>query len=253
MVVDAYDTVTFGDNFEDSLIAGNVHWLEVCSRISNTYKNAYTYSKLPKYDIAWGLPLPKYVWRGEGGGDDGGAWVLVPDIPVAALARLSAPAIEGCSASMAAVAAEIGINTEDLQVAIGNALSDTPNSQACNACEKVMASAAILKDADGRYMEAMLLLFNEIAPSDQPYSPATGAMIASAMNDNRLNPDMPQYATAMEYIDAFVQYATVLDNELGSPVEDSMALVLEKYGSALGDDNANIETHIQAQLIGLGI
>ena len=35
--------------------------------------------------------------------------------------------------------------------------------------------------------------------------------------------------------------------------DKQMALVLEKYGRALGEDNTNIETHIQAQLIGPGI
>jgi hypothetical protein len=176
-------------------------------------------------------------------------------VPVPALYTPELPVLEGCPVALGAVAAELGINTGDLQIAIGNSLTDTANGQACNACENVMASAAILKDTDGRYMEAMLLVFNELAPTEQPYTAATGAMIASAMSDvqNLNDPATPQYATALEYINAFVAYVTTLDNELGSPVEDSMALVLEKYGSALGDGNANIETHIQGQLIESGI
>jgi len=73
------------------------------------------------------------------------------------------------------------------------------------------------------------------------------------MTDNLNNPDMPQYATAMEYVDAFVGYVATLDNELGSPVEDSMAFVLEKYGDGLSNaENANIDTFIQSRLIEQG-
>ncbi len=50
-----------------------------------------------------------------------------------------------------------------------------------------------------------------------------------------------QYASAMEYIDAFVQYIAVLDTELGAPVGDSVAFVMDKYGAGVtGSDNANI-------------
>jgi hypothetical protein len=38
----------------------------------------------------------------------------------------------------------------------------------------------------------------------------------------------------MEYIDAFVQYVAVLDTEMGSPVGDSVAFVMEKHGAGRG-------------------
>jgi hypothetical protein len=154
---------------------------------------------------------------------------------------------------MGAVALELGINTEDLQIAIGNSLTDTTNTQPCEACEKVVNYAGILKDTQGQHMAAMAQVFGQLAPADTPYSPEMGAMIANAFADLRNNPDMPQYATAMEYIDAFVQYAAVLDTELGSPVGDSVAFVMEKYGATITEnDNPNIAAYIQAQLANIG-
>jgi hypothetical protein len=80
------------------------------------------------------------------------------------------------------------------------------------------------------------------------------ASIAAAFADNLDNPDMPQYATAMEYVDAFVEYIAVLDTELGSPVEDSVALVMEKYGAPLTEsDNPNIGAYVAARLAATGM
>ena len=51
MVIDAYDTVdSFGANFLNSLIAGNVCWLEVCSRITPALDYAQTNHTLPYAD-----------------------------------------------------------------------------------------------------------------------------------------------------------------------------------------------------------
>jgi hypothetical protein len=152
---------------------------------------------------------------------------------------------------MGAVAVELGISSEDIQIAIGSAssLTDTPNTQPCEACEKIVNYAAVLKDTQGEHMAAMVQVFGQLAPANAPYSPEMGAMIANAFADYKNNPDMPQYATAMEYIDAFVEYAKVLDTELGAPVGDSTAFVLEKYGSNLTKaENENILMYIQTQL-----
>ena len=54
-------------------------------------------------------------------------------------------------------------------------------------------------------------------------------------------------------IDAFVDYVVVLDTELGSPVENSVAFVLEKYGETLTDaENGFISAAIQARLAEIG-
>jgi len=174
-----------------------------------------------------------------------------PILPAAPLPVIRPPEIAGCPELMGAVAAELGINSDNLQIMIASAtsLTDTPNTQPCKACEKIVNYAGVLKDTQGQHMAAMVQVFNQLAPANAPYSPEMGAMIANAFADYKNNPDMPQYATAMEYIDAFVEYAKVLDTELGKPVGDSTAFVLEKYGNNLTKaENENILIYIQSQL-----
>jgi len=56
----------------------------------------------------------------------------------------------------------------------------------------------------------------------------------------------------MEYIDAFVQYVAILDTQLGSPVEDSTAFVMAKYGAGITEsENTNIAAFVAARLAGL--
>ncbi|MCD6395578.1 MAG: filamentous hemagglutinin N-terminal domain-containing protein [Planctomycetes bacterium] len=248
MVIDAYDTVTFGDAFENSLKDGNVGWLEVCSRISGAYEEAWDYNKLPKQDGAW--DIDNYVWRGEGGGDDGGAWVLKPNLPADPRVVLVAPNVEGCPELVQAAAVELGITAETVQIGIGNAIALSPSIQACQACAKLVNAAAVLKDADGSRMAALVQLFNTEAPAGAPFTPAMGASIATAFESAA---EGSQYASAMEYVDAFAQYVAVLDIELGSPVGDSVAFVMEKHGAGvMGSDNANIAAYVATRMEAIG-
>lgn len=77
MVIDAYDTVTFGDTFENS--SSSIDVLEACSRISETLNDAYILKTLPYADEFGGCDNPPWAWfDGEyvlrGGMPD--AWVL---------------------------------------------------------------------------------------------------------------------------------------------------------------------------------
>jgi len=96
-------------------------------------------------------------------------------------------------------------------------------------------------------MAALNQVFSELAPADAPFTPETAASIVTAFA-GRVN-DGTYYATAIEYIDAFVQYVAVLDGEMGSPVGDSTAFVLDRHGDAvLAQDNANISAFVGARL-----
>jgi filamentous hemagglutinin family protein len=170
-------------------------------------------------------------------------------VPVAPLPELQYPEVQGCPVLMQAVALELGVPEETIQVAIGNALAVNPNIQSCEACASLMDSVAILRDIDGTRMAAMVQVFNALAPPDAPFTPEMAASIATAFADDIDNPEMPQYATVAEYIDAFVQYIAVLDTEFGSPVDDSVAFVMEKYGAAIaGSDNPNIGAFVTTRL-----
>jgi filamentous hemagglutinin family protein len=163
--------------------------------------------------------------------------------PVAPLPVYEIPRVEGCPELTLAAATELGIPSETLQIGMGNALAINPNIQPCQACASLINAASILKDVDGSRMAAMLQVFNAMAPADAPYTPEMATSIAMAFEDAA---EGSQYASAMEFVDAFVQYATALD-ELGSPVGDSMAFVMSQYGAGLSD-NSNMATFVAERI-----
>ena len=172
-----------------------------------------------------------------------------PVLPPPPLPLIRFPKAEGCPVMMQAVAAELGVTTQTIQVSFDNAAAVAPNIQPCFACERVVSYAETLRDVDGSYMAAMAQVFNTLAPPDAPFTPEMGAAIATAFAENLNNPDMPQYAKAMEYIDAFVGYVTVLDDQMGSPVGDSMAFVMGRYGEPLrAGDNANMMAYVEMRI-----
>jgi hypothetical protein len=166
--------------------------------------------------------------------------------PVAPLPPYEFPRIEGCPALTQAAATELGIAGQTLQIAIGKALALNPNIQPCQACASLVSAANILRDPDGSRMAAMAYVFGQIAPAEAPFTPEMGAAIATAFSQNAETD--PRFASAMEYIDAFAQYVTAADRDLGAPL-DSTALVMEKYGSGLMDSgNSNMAAYVMMQM-----
>jgi hypothetical protein len=169
----------------------------------------------------------------------GRAWVLedLPTILVAPLANLRIPELKGCPVQLQAVAVELGVMPEDLQLMFGNSMATNPNIQPCEACARIMTSATILKDADGLRMAAMNQIFNTIAPANAPFTPEVSASVVMAFN--RFGGQDRQYALAEEYVNAFVQYVATLDMQIKSPVGDPVAFVLQKYGKSFVGENVN--------------
>jgi hypothetical protein len=98
-------------------------------------------------------------------------------------------------------------------------------------------------------MAALTQAFNNLAPANTPMTPEMEASIAMAF-DNA--PEGSQNALAKEYVDAFVQYASVLDNQLGSPTGNSMAFVMGKYGAGVTESaNDNVATYVVSRLQGI--
>jgi len=262
MVIDARDTVTFdggvpGGLFETSLADGDVgDRLEVVSRITEWLEDAV--GRLPYASGGGPFPLGyNYVLRGAGAenpaiGDGAPAWVLTSRNLAAPLGVPAIPVILGCPAEMEAAAGELGLTRENIQVAMTSALAQNPSMQPCEACRTLINSAAILSDADAVRVAAMVEIFNTIAPADAPFTPEMAASIATAFAEGMADPEAPQYATAMEYVDAFVAYVTVLETELGAPVGDSAEFAMAKYGTPLTESgNANIASYIGARLAAL--
>ena len=263
MVIDAWDTVTFdggvpGGLFETSLEAGDVgDRLEVVSRRSEWLQDAvgrlpYAMSAAAKSILWYGNP-DSYVLRGAGAdnpdiGDDAPAWVLeLFEGPAAPFPDLQLPMISGCPAETQAAASELGITAETIQVSIANALAVNPDIHPCQACARLIDAARILRDEDGSMMAATIQAFNTLAPADAPFTPEMGASIAMTFEAAAAG---TQYASVEGYIDAFVEYVTVLETGLGAPVGDSTVFAMEKYGAGIAE-NANIVAYIEARLAGL--
>jgi len=149
------------------------------------------------------------------------------------------PSIEGCPALLETVSSELGITKETIQISIGEAFATSVNIQPCESLAKCVNAAAILRDQGGIRMAAIKEVFDEFAPADAPFTPVMAAEIVTKLAEH-VN-DGTNYAAAAEYLDAFVEYIRVLDDEMGSPMGDSRGFVMEKYGSSiLEDDNSNI-------------
>ena len=149
------------------------------------------------------------------------------------------PSIEGCPALLETVSSELGVTKETIQVSIGAAFATSVNIQPCESLAKCVNAAAILRDEGGVRMAAIKELFEELAPADAPFTPVMAAEIVTKLAEH-VN-DGTHYAAAAEYLDAFVEYIRILDDEMGSPMGDSRGFVMEKYGSnILENDNSNI-------------
>ena len=151
---------------------------------------------------------------------------------------------------MQAVATELGIEQATIQVSIGNALALNPTLQPCQACATLINTAGILRDDEGSRMAALNQVFNTLAPADATFSPEMATSIAMAFEGAA---EGTQYASVMNFVDAFVRYVAVLETQLGQPVDDSVAFVMEKYGSGIADsDNANIAAYVAMRLEAVG-
>ena len=137
----------------------------------------------------------------------------------------------GCPALMEWLANEVGVAV-DVQVFLAGAFVSSTDCQPCETAARLKAAATILTDEDGSHMAAMNQVFTELINSltlSAPFTPEMADSVAAAFTDPANTG--AQYAAAREYIDAFVQYIAILNTEMGSPIGDSVAYVLEKYGS----------------------
>ncbi|MHC4289971.1 MAG: Ig-like domain-containing protein [Planctomycetota bacterium] len=178
--------------------------------------------------------------------------------PVPAIHQLEYPVLSGCPAEMAAAAAELAVNSDQLQMMINSAMASNPNMQACDACANLLTAAATLKQLENSpHVEAIARIFNELAPIDAPYTLEISADVETALGsfremDSQLAmltdeqyAEYQQSAMANELVEAFVSYVAVLENDLKLTATDSVAMVMDKYGEAVEQSgNPNIGTYL---------
>ena len=166
------------------------------------------------------------------------------------------PQIQGCPVLIEAAAQELGTNLEMIQISMGDSIANNPNIQPCQACQTIVHNATTLQGMDYEALvNALIIFFNELAPPDEPLSEEALAKIGSRLTEKPSYFEKnPEYALAMEYIDAFVGYINVLENEMGAPVGNTTEFALEKYGSPIseaGAENPNVAAYIAMQIEGL--
>lgn len=255
MVLDAMNTITFGDNFMASLEAGNVNWLELCSRVSSTLSFAYNNGTLPfVYDSA-SYTYGKLVLRGEGPDVGTGAWILGDEdpVPFSNSEEIGAERVEmgvdGCPALVQAAAEELGTSPDEIQVSMQNSFALNTNIQPCEACAKVVNAANILKETQGTTIATLNQVVGQFVTTDAPLTEEGIASINQAIAINIDNAEMPEYASTSQWLNAMADYVAVVNEDIGWSQDDAVAFALEKYG-APEEANEAVAIFIASQLVG---
>jgi len=278
MVVDAYDTVTLGTEFVDSLGDGGVSWLELCSRITTSLADATDTGALPYADD----PATFEDWIGGSyilrGIFPNNAWVLPEeDIPLPTLISAEASAtatpaspelgdigqIEGAHfADLQWLAQELGLcqgdqqDEEDTrcqemaQAYLAGAFLQATDLRPNNAASSLRVLAETLHDSTGTHAAALLRVVDEFVPADVPPSEEQMAAIASAFELH--TDDGTHYAAAGQWLDALSEYIDILNTDIGWSIDESVVFVMGKYCASITDAaDVSVTAFIQMHLEGL--
>jgi len=153
----------------------------------------------------------------------------------------------GCPALMKWLVDELGV-AEDIQIHIANTFVHSTDIEPCKAAARLNQAAKILADADG--VAALERVINEFVAPGVPISEEQMASIATAFEEHA--GDNTYYAAAGQWIDALAEYVGVLTDEIGYSAEESVAIVMDKYGAPVGESgNASMIAYIEARLAAL--
>lgn len=155
----------------------------------------------------------------------------------------------GCPALLNWLAAELGIEEQNLQISVANAFISSTNLQACDMAAGLMSAAKILNDTDGTVVAALEQVVNEFLTEGAPASEEQMTLIAAALADHA--GDGTYYAAAGQWLDALVKYVGILTNEMGFSAEDATAFVMDKYSASIkdSDDASILVAYIEANLL----
>jgi filamentous hemagglutinin family protein len=247
-VVDAFNFVrlTNHDNVGAGIFCNDPYYLyrlEVASRQVLWLQEAIDTGKLP---FPEDFPVIEALMGGgtfvlRGGVDPegiNGAWVLhapdtQPDVYPLIPAPVVTPTDDGCPALLQAAAEEIG---QDPAVFRTGTFVSMKSLQPCNTCERLVRTANVLKDPDGKHMAALGQALGDFAGGPAPLTPE---QMATAMQTIALQAkDNKAYASAQEWVDSLATYVGILQSEVGLTQADAIALATGKYGSPAGASDA---------------
>ena len=261
MIADAYNTVTFGEKFEEAVTDGRVgDRLEVASRITEWLEDAVGRLPFPEdFEETGGLPKGyRYVMRGAGAenpeiGDGAPAWVLERKVqPFGEAAPIQEPVglkLAGCPALISWLAGELGVSVEQVQILFANARGFTYDNQPCDTCARLQGAARILMDSDGSRIAALAKVVSEYAAAGAPPSEEQMALIAVAMENPEEGSD---YALASAWLDAMTQYVSILNTELGLATEDAVAVAGKYVSPVTTSDDTAVAGYVSVRLAEIG-
>ncbi|MHC4643645.1 MAG: autotransporter outer membrane beta-barrel domain-containing protein, partial [Planctomycetota bacterium] len=248
LAIDAYDTVTFTDAFENSLPGSTIRRLEVVSRLSPDIETAIDDDTLPYADnpslLADGLYLGTYILRGK-------YWVTnevlgkreeVPIVPP----KLQEPEEQGevedpDTEALVALLEELGIGVQPhLARAYLHEKSgiNTLNTdlRLFKAAEKLQKLIPILEDTEGKRIAALRVVvgqfFSTLASISDEQMASFRQELAGHVGDGT------DYDLARQTISSLTGYVEILSTDIGWPTDRSMAFVMGRYIPRLTEGNA---------------
>jgi hypothetical protein len=252
LVVDAYDTVTFTDAFENSLPGSKVRRLEVVSRRSPDLDTAIADETLPYAGnpsrLADGLYLGTYVLRGR-------EWLfnrvlqkreeapLVPPKPQEPQDKgeVEEPDME----ALRALLMELGIG---VQPYLAKAYPPSLNTdmRLFKAAEKLQKLIPMLEDTEGRRIAALRVVvgqfFSTLASISDEQMASFRQELARHVDDGT------DYDLAGQSISALVKYVEILGTDIGWPMDRSVGFVMGRYIPRLTEGDAIRTAVVQMQL-----
>ncbi|MFZ2148965.1 MAG: hypothetical protein WAV28_17275, partial [Sedimentisphaerales bacterium] len=268
LVVDAYDTVTFGNNFETYLqsVDSTIKRIEVCSRISETSEWAESGADPngnPRSDHGFNLPYADnpdnviglwtnfglepgsaYVLRGEDGGVIDFAWVLrkTESVPLVLPMPLE-PEDQGQVKIERRDAEVLGLpDKPELARAYPPSLNTDLNLD--KAAQILYALVPILRDSD-RIATLNRIVVELWQDAEQPIAPEQEAVIAQRIGAS----------TAGPWVAALTEYADVLRTMVGRSETDSVLFVMRTYVIPLAEQGLiqdQTVAFVEMQIEGLG-
>ncbi|HUV67324.1 MAG TPA: hypothetical protein VMW24_25765, partial [Sedimentisphaerales bacterium] len=256
MVVDAYDTVTLGGKFNESVF-NQITRLEVVSRISTTLNEVITYGRLPYADD----PEAIRSWFTSPGSFTG-AYVLrgvrvlfaeilaltnpVPLAPPKPLEPEVSGEVEGPDTeALVNLLNELGIGVQPY-VTEAYAASLSTDLRLYSAAEKLQQLIPVLEDADGTHVAGLKAATAQFFPTLDVLSEEQ--MDSFAQELVRHKGDATDLDRAGQCIFALTEYVNILANDIGWPVEKSVGFVMSRYVPRLAEGDEIRIAVIQMQL-----
>jgi hypothetical protein len=148
------------------------------------------------------------------------------------------------------LAEALGIEEETIQIAVAATFICSSDIHPCEMAARLKDAAEILEDPNGTGVGALVRVVNEFIAEDAPISEEQMALIATALASH--TDEGTDYAAAGRWLDALAEYVSILTDEMGWSADDSVTLVMDKYGAAIEEsDDAGLIAYVEARLSGL--